>query len=116
MKIIIAGGRDFEDYNLLKEKCDKILSTINEEIIIVSGCAKGADLLGERYGNELGHQIIYFPANWRLYGSGAGYVRNREMAEYADCLIAFWDGESRGTKNMIEEADKKGLKVRIINY
>lgn len=116
MKVIIAGGRDFQDYVLLQEKCNNILSTIKDKIIIVSGCAKGADLLGERYGNELGHQIVYFPANWRLYGSGAGPVRNREMAEYADCLIAFWDGQSKGTKNMIEEASKKGLKTRIINY
>lgn len=116
MKVIIAGGRDFENYDLLREKCDVILSKVKEDIIVVSGTALGADMLGERYAMERGYQIVYFPANWRLYGRGAGPVRNREMAEYADALIAFHDGQSVGTKNMIEQAKTKGLKTRIINY
>ena len=116
MKVIIAGGRDFSDYNLLREKCDKILSQVKEDIIVVSGTALGADTLGEKYALERGYQIVYFPANWRLYGRGAGHVRNREMAEYANSLIAFWDGKSPGTKNMIETAEKSGLKTRVIKY
>ena len=57
-----------------------------------------------------------FPADWKKYGKSAGYVRNSEMAEVAESLIAFWDGKSRGTKNMIDIAKNKGLKVRIVNY
>lgn len=116
MKIIIAGGRDFEDYNLLKEKCDKILSTINEKIIIVSGCAKGADMMGEKYANDLGHQIVYFSPNWRLYGSRAGPVRNREMVEYADSLILFWNGVNKDSVDMLEKAKEKNLSIRVIKY
>ena len=116
MKVIIAGGRDFTDYKLLKEKCDTILSQVKEDIWIVSGTASGADMLGEKYALERGYQIVYFAPNWRLYGRGAGHVRNREMAEYANSLIAFWDGKSPGTKNMINKAKEKGLKTRIINY
>ena len=115
-RVIIAGGRKFNNYSLLKEKCDNILSNINDRIAIVSGCADGADLLGEKYAKEMDSIVHYYPANWKLYGKSAGMIRNREMAENAEALIAFWDGESKGTKAMIETAKKKNLKVRIINY
>ena len=116
MKVIIAGGRDFNNYPLLKEKCDIILSKVKEDIIIVSGTAKGADLLGERYAVEHNYQIVYFPANWRLYGAGAGPIRNKEMAEYGDSLILFWNGVSKGSADMLKKAEAKGLKTRIIKY
>lgn len=116
MKVIIAGGRDFNNYPLLKEKCDSILSNIDGSIEVVCGCADGADLLGKRYAEERGYSVNYFPANWNLYKRGAGPVRNREMAEYGDALILFWDGKSRGSANMLKEAEAKGLKTRIIKY
>jgi len=115
MKVIIAGGRDFKDYNRLKEVCDKILSNQND-IEIVSGTAGGADTLGERYAQEKGYEVKKFPAKWDEYGKKAGYLRNQEMGDYADGLIAFWDGQSKGTKHMIDIANKKGLKVRVISY
>lgn len=115
MKVIIAGGRDFKDYNRLKEVCDKILINQNK-IEIVSGTAGGADTLGERYAQEKGYEVKKFPAKWDEYGKKAGYLRNQEMGEYADGLIAFWDGQSKGTKHMIDIANKKGLKVRVISY
>jgi predicted Rossmann fold nucleotide-binding protein DprA/Smf involved in DNA uptake len=115
MKVIIAGGRDFSDYSLLKESCDQILSNL-DNIEIVSGRAKGADSLGEEYALENGHNCKIFPADWDKYGKAAGYKRNSEMAEYAELLIAFWDGTSRGTEHMINIAEKKGLKIKIINY
>lgn len=115
MKVIIAGGRDFKDYNRLKEVCDKILINQNK-IEIVSGTAGGADTLGERYAQEKGYEVKKFPAKWDEYGKKAGYLRNQEMGEYADGLIAFWDGQSKGTKHMIDIANKNGLKVRVISY
>jgi hypothetical protein len=115
MKVIIAGGRDFTDYELLKEKCDKILSS-QKEIKIVSGNAQGADYLGERYAKERGYNLILFPADWKKYGKAAGPIRNTQMAENSDSLIAFWDGKSRGTKHMINTATKLGLKVRVVSY
>lgn len=115
MKVIIAGGRNFRDYNKLRESCDNILVN-QKEVEIVSGTAAGADTLGERYAQEKGYEVKKFPAQWDLYGKSAGYKRNQQMAEYADGLIAFWDGKSRGTKHMIDIANKMGLKVRVIRY
>jgi ABC-type enterochelin transport system substrate-binding protein len=115
MKVIIAGGRNFNDYNKLRESCDNILVN-QKDVEIVSGTAAGADTLGERYAQEKGYEVKKFPAQWDLYGKSAGYKRNQQMAEYADGLIAFWDGKSRGTKHMIDIATNKGLKVRVIRY
>ena len=115
MRVIIAGGRDFSDYQLLKKACDHMLSK-SKSVEIVSGGAKGADFLGEQYASELGYKCTKFPADWEKYGRAAGYKRNSEMANYADCLIAFWDGSSRGTQHMINQAKKKDLQVKIVRY
>ena len=113
MKVIIAGSRTFSDYTLLHQKCDEIINTPAE---IVSGTARGADRLGERYAIEKGCPIKKFPADWDNLGRSAGYLRNEEMAKYADTLIAFWDGTSKGTSHMIVLATKHNLKVHIVKY
>lgn len=115
-KVIIAGSRSFHDYNLLKEYCNIILSNVKEPIEIVSGGANGADVLGEQYAREHGYKLKQFPADWSHKGKAAGYIRNQEMANYADALIAFWNGVSNGTRHMIETAKQCGLKVRIKQY
>ncbi|HCE54898.1 MAG TPA: hypothetical protein DER05_07785 [Lutibacter sp.] len=115
MKVIIAGGRNFDDFNKLCQVCDEFLQGQNN-IEIVSGAYKGADLLGERYAAERNYQIKQFPADWRRYGKSAGLKRNTEMAAYADILIAFWDGKSKGTKNMIDLATQAGLKVKVFYF
>ncbi len=114
-KVIIAGSRDFSDYVLLMESCDKYLKNL-VDIEIVSGRAKGADTLGEMYATERGYPIAYFPADWDGLGKKAGPIRNSLMAKYADYLICFWNGRSRGAYNMIATAKKEGLKIRIIKY
>lgn len=117
MKIIIAGSRSLSNFNLVKEN---VISFIKENNIdnpeIVSGTAKGADRLGEKFANEFGFTVKKFPAQWDKYGKSAGYKRNEEMANYADTLIAFWDGESKGTKHMIDIANKSKLNVKVIKY
>ena len=117
-RVIIAGGRDFNDYRLLKSRCDNLLSLRIKEhnIIIISGTAEGADRLGERYAIERGYAIEKYPAEWKKHGLAAGPIRNEQMSNVADALIAFWDGESRGTKDMIKKARKKNLLVRVIYY
>lgn len=115
-KIIVAGSRNFKDWNLLKQKCDYYLQNIEEPIEIVSGTAFGADKMGETYAAYRKYSVKRFPALWNTHGKSAGFIRNKTMAEYADHLIAFWDGESHGTKNMIETAIELGLKVRIVNF
>jgi YspA, cpYpsA-related SLOG family len=115
MKIIIAGGRDFNNYDLLKEKCNSILSK-TKDIEIISGGAKGADSLGEKYALDNKYQLTIVRAEWDTLGKKAGIIRNEEMAKIADALICFWDGKSKGTCNMIEQAKKYNLPFRIINY
>ena len=115
MKVIIAGGRDFYDYTLLKRKCDELLKDVSD-IEIVSGAANGADRLGERYAKEKGYPVKQFPADWKRFGNSAGIKRNAEMANYGEMLIAFWDGKSRGTKNMIDVATTKNFRVEVIKY
>lgn len=116
-RVIIAGCRDFAAYELLKERCDYYLQNQKpEDIVIVSGHASGADALGERYAQERGFQLETYPADWKAHGRAAGPIRNVQMAAVADALIAFWDGKSRGTKNMIDTATKRGLKVAVVRY
>lgn len=117
MKIIIAGSRDFVNYPVLEEYCDKVIDSLGcSDIIIVSGTAKGADKLGERYAQYKGFKIAQFPADWDKFGKSAGYKRNEQMALYSDALIAFWDGSSKGTKHMIDLAKKHNLKVFVYEY
>jgi major membrane immunogen (membrane-anchored lipoprotein) len=117
MKIIIAGSRLFDNYEMLCEFCDFYLKNkSNDEIEIVSGTANGADKLGEKYAQERGYKLKQFPANWEKYKKSAGYIRNKEMAEYADALIAFWDEKSKGTKHMIDLAKEKKLKIKIVKF
>jgi len=117
LKVIIAGSRTFMDYEQLAERCDHFLSREvgKRPIQIVSGTARGADRLGEKYARERGFDLARFPAQWDKFGRSAGYKRNVQMAEYADALIAFPLGEARGTNHMIRIAQDQGLTVRVGN-
>ena len=125
LRVIIAGSRDFNDYELLKKSVIEIITkkTMLPDLTrIVSGGARGADTLGERFANEMGLEISRFIPDWDGLGKRAGYVRNAEMAKFAveddndGMLIAFWDGQSRGTKHMIDLAKRYGLEVHVVNY
>lgn len=125
VRIIVAGSRDFSDYKLLKEKVsEKIASynTTNTPVRIISGTARGADQLGADFAKWEHYELSEFPADWGLYGKSAGYRRNVEMAQFAvangniGVLIAFWDGKSRGTKWMIDIANRYGLDVEVVRY
>lgn len=128
IRVIIAGGRDFDNFPLLMNKCIEILSEETKEddsidkIRIVSGAARGADRLGEEYARISHYDVSRFPAAWDTYGKSAGYRRNAEMAKFASednnvgVLIAFWDGKSRGTKHMIDLAKRYELKVHVVTY
>lgn len=113
-KLIVAGGRDFDNYPMLEDSINDLYS--GQDIEIVSGCARGADELGIRYAHENNLPLKGFPADWGSKGKGAGYLRNEEMAIYADGLIAFWDGQSRGTAHMIKTAKSAGLEVTVVKY
>lgn len=125
LRVIIAGGRDFDDFPKLTSSCTDILSQMNidcDRIRIVSGGARGADKLGEQFSKFCHYELSRFLAEWDRLGKGAGYIRNTDMAKFASeqgnhgVLIAFWNGKSRGTKHMIDTARKYGLDVHIVNY
>ena len=114
--VIVAGSRSVCDEQFIFSKLDKLLSNKigKEDIQIVSGTARGVDQIGEKYAASRGLDCIRFPADWEKYGKRAGYLRNQQMAENADALATFWDGQSRGTKHMIEIAKAHGLAVRVV--
>lgn len=113
MKMIIAGGRDFNDLRGLARYM-RTLKRLPTEI--VCGEAKGADTVGLRWARGHNVDVAGFPANWFGLGKAAGHHRNTQMAEYADALLALWDGESKGTEHMISEAERLGLYVKVIYY
>ena len=123
----INKGRNFNDFEMLRTRCSEIIleevsGSDDVKISVISGTARGADQLGEKFASEYGYDVIRFPAKWDLYGKSAGYRRNEEMAKFSSenknmgMLIAFWDGKSRGTKHMIDLAKRYGLDVHIVNY
>lgn len=113
MKWIIAGGRDFDDAERLREIASRI---IRPGDTILSGAAKGADTLGAEFARRNGLDLEEYPAEWERLGRGAGYARNHQMCQNADGLLAFWDGYSKGTKHCIEEAHKARLEIHIYYY
>ena len=110
MKVIIAGSRTITDYQVVEEAIKESGFNIVE---VVSGKARGVDRLGELYAELNNLYIKSFWADWHRYGKAAGPIRNRQMADYADALIAVWDGQSKGTLHMINIAKEKELKVFI---
>jgi len=131
-RVIIAGGRDFGNRLLpdgsadeawakrckdrLIIECDRLHLHDGDEWQLVCGMAKGADRLGHNWAADTGLKIWEYPADWKTHGKGAGYIRNELMAKNADMLIAFWDGQSRGTKDMILRAVAHGLEIHVFKY
>lgn len=115
-RIVIAGCRNYNNYEEAKEYIDFFISNIKTkyELIFLSGGCRGADSLGERYANENGFKIEHYPAEWKKYGKSTGPKRNKKMAEAADFVICFWDNKSPGTKSMIEHTKKLNKPLKII--
>jgi hypothetical protein len=112
MRVIIAGSRTITHKEVVEEAVRRSGFQITE---VVSGCAIGVDSLGEEVARDLAMPVKQFPADWRRLGKKAGFLRNQQMADYADALIAVWDGKSRGTQDMVRRARKAGLQVFVHN-
>ena len=110
MKVIIAGSRNINSYNTLLIAIAQAQFKITE---VISGGARGVDTLGEKYAKENNIPCTVMLANWNEYGKSAGYIRNQQMADRADALIAIWDGKSKGTKHIIDLATLRGLHVSV---
>lgn len=117
-KLAVIGSRDFEDYELLKEEIRKL----PKPSLIISGKARGADSLAEKYASENGIPTQIFPALWYPEGEGgrfdkgAGMKRNVDIVENSDAVLAFWDGSSTGTVNSINLALSKKKFLKVIYY
>jgi hypothetical protein len=111
MKTVIAGSRTIKDARLLESAIKKSGFKISE---VVCGAAKGVDTLGSEWAVRNKIPVKVFKPDWDTHGKSAGPRRNRQMAEYAEALIALWDGHSRGTKSMIDYANKNNLEVFIL--
>jgi hypothetical protein len=111
--IAVVGGRDFKDYDLMKQVLDKV-----NPRKIISGGARGADILAEQYCKEHNIDNVIYRPNWDLCGGNKfyGYERNVFIIHEAREVIAFWDGASPGTKHCIELARAQSKKLTVINY
>lgn len=121
MRVIIAGGRDFADHERLARVLDDMYAdhlrrTNSEQFSVVCGMARGADQLGHDWATFAGVAIEEYPAEWDKHGKAAGHKRNLQMALNAEVLVAFWDGMSSGTRDMIQTALAHGLEVHVYRY
>jgi hypothetical protein len=118
LKLIVAGGRDFRNYVLLSCALNDMANGVYKDsaISIVSGMAKGADALAVHFAKQNNVTLYAKPADWNQYGKRAGFMRNTDMANFSDVLLAFWDGKSRGTEHMINTMKKLNKPVWVINY
>lgn len=145
IRLIIFGGRDYEDYSqfcqVIKLWGEEILIAGQEIEVVCGACDKkgekgvvtfvrpdgkeiyGADGLAERWASENNISIKPMEADWKQYGRSAGPIRNSEMSKYATSdenikahALGFWDGKSLGSSDMINKCKRVGITPLIINY
>ena len=111
--VIVCGGRDFDEYELLETVLDEILR-LEQDITIIHGGARGADRLAGQYSKDRGYATVVFPADWDKHKKGAGYIRNQRMLDEGkpDMVIAFPGG--KGTKDMVKRSVKSGVRTIIL--
>lgn len=114
-RVLVSGSLSFGDYRLLCATLDRVLAG-KEHVVIVTGGAKGAELLGEQYAQERGLTARQILADWKLYGRGAKVIRNTRLVEAADCALFFWDGKSKAVAELIEKAEARGIPVEIVRF
>jgi len=110
MKVIIAGSRTIEDYDRVAEA---MAASGYDPTEVVSGGARGVDELGEKWARRHDLPVTQMPADWEEHGKAAGPKRNARMADYADALVAVWDGRSPGTRDMLRKAHARDLPIYL---
>jgi SLOG family YspA-like protein len=115
-RVIVCGSRNWHDRERISDVlADAAVSLGTCWLTIVHGNARGADRIAEQEAQKHGFFIESHPADWDAYGKQAGLLRNADMARAgADLCIAFWDGRSTGTKHMIDEAQREGIPVWVV--
>jgi len=114
MKIAVVGSREGFTEDDVVNKLTLELEEM-EDIMIISGGARGVDSWAEEFAIRNHINTTIFKPEWDKYGKGAGFIRNKLIVDNADKVIAFWDGQSKGTKYSIDYAKSKGKEVKIIN-
>lgn len=114
MRLLVCGGRDFEDWDLFKDSMTELVKDVDH--VIISGRAKGADTMAQAWAKYRGYQFEGYLADWEAYGKAAGHMRNKRMLDegHPDLVIAFPGG--KGTANMVEQATKAGVKVINVRH
>jgi hypothetical protein len=124
-KLIVAGGRDYTDYERMIHEIDEYIASNREAmtaptVAFVSGMSRGADKLAVRFARQYVYVLHKFPAQWWTKNGdlniAAGFERNQQMAEFADKLLAFWNGKSKGTAHMIQCMQRLNKPVSIVRY
>lgn len=115
-RVAVVGSRDFKHYGLLCYYLDNFFFRSDSPIKIISGGAKGADSLAEKFAEARNIKTKVYKANWEKYGKKAGFLRNKKIIKNCDVVVAFWDGESKGTKITIDLAKEAGKKVYIVMF
>ena len=113
MKVVVAGSRTYRNKRRVFDELDQWMRAGKIEEVI-SGCAAGPDSDAIEWAEQNGVPVDKHPAEWDTYGKSAGFIRNAEMAAIGDILLAFWDGQSKGTKHMIDCMQRKKKQVYII--
>ena len=116
MSLAVVGSRTFSNYDLLCTTLDKLRLVDPDVHTIVSGGARGADQMGERYAKEEGLETLIFEPDWAKHGKAAGLIRNKDIVAASDYVVAFWDGESRGTLNSINHAKQMKKELTIVRF
>lgn len=111
MKLAVVGSRTVTNYEVVKQVLDGFEGVTE----VISGGAAGADSLGARWATEKGLKLTVFRPDWKRYGRAAGMIRNKNIIDTADEVVAFWDGQSKGTANSIERARKAGKPLTIVD-
>lgn len=111
-KLMISGSRSIKNLKMIFDELEKIYAA-HPDIILISGGAKGVDSIAEEWGRFRKLPIEQHKPDWAKYGKGAGIVRNKEMVLAADFVLIFWDGESKGTKSVIDFCEKQGKKYLL---
>ena len=116
VSLAIVGGRNFNNYDLLRSEVDAFIALGHNVHEIVSGGAIGADQLGERYAKEHEIKFVVFKPDWNSHGRAAGMIRNGDIIGRCTHVIAFWDGISAGTKNSIDRANRSGKPCKVVMF
>ena len=119
MRILVCGSKHFNNVQVIWDVLDEepLIKNGPHPTTIIHGCAKGVDTEAGRYAKCCGYAVEEYPADWEKHGKAAGPIRNKQMLDEGkpDLVIAFLAKDSRGTKNMIDQATKASVLVKVVN-